>query len=113
MFQDKLDVLRSFKMDKLMEKWRSLNASVDYELNEANKFFYEKTLSVRPCMKTLFEDELDGVDFKNNKGEAKQFINQWVSNQTKDQINDLLSSDIADETKLILVNGIFLNLNIL
>lgn len=88
-----------------MEEWRSLNASVDYELNEANRFFYESTLPVRPCMKSVFKDELEPVDFKTDIQLAKQFIDLWVLNQTRNQINNLLeNADLADETKLVLVS---------
>lgn len=104
-FQDKLDVLQSFRMESEFEKMRSLNASVSYELNNANRFFYQQTTPVRECMKSLFKDELYGLDFKNDAANSKKFIDDWVSNQTRYQINDLLAnSDIPEDTKLILVN---------
>jgi len=88
-----------------MEEWRSLNASVDYELNEASRFFYQWDLHVRPCMEAEFKDELERVDFKSDPEKARQFINEWVSNQTSYQINELLgAADLEDDTKLVLVS---------
>jgi serine protease inhibitor len=105
---DKLDVLQSFRMESEFEKMRSLNASVSYELNNANRFFYQKTTPVRECMKSLFKDELYGLDFKNDAANSKKFIDDWVSNQTRYQINDLLANaDIPEDTKLILVNAMY------
>lgn len=104
--QDKLDVLQMYKMEAKFEKLRALNASVSYELNNVNRFFYQDDLPVKSCMKAIFDNELYSMNFKNDAQFAKNIINEWVSNQTKYQINDLLSDgDVSDETKLILVSA--------
>ncbi len=108
LFQDKLDLLRAFKIDREFEKMRSTNASVSYELNNVNRFFYEAILPARDCMKTLFSEEMAALDYKTNPSEALQTINNWVSNVTRDQIQEILSSsDVNEYTKLILVRTKF------
>ena len=104
-FQDKIEVLRMYTLEAGFEKMRALNASANYEFNNVNKFFYQEDLPVRECMKLLFKEELESLNFKNDPYFAKQIINEWVSNQTKYQINDLLSDNaVHEDTKLILVS---------
>lgn len=92
------------KLEAGFEKMRALNASANYEFNNVNKFFYQDDLAVRDCMKLLFKEELEALNFKYDSFSAKQIINEWVSNETKYQINDLLSdNDVHEDTKLILV----------
>lgn len=99
-----MDVLQSFRIDSEFEKMRFLNASVSYELNNVNRFFYQLNIPIRDCMKSLFKNELYGIDFKADVTQAKKFIDDWVSNETQHQINDLIANiDILEETKLILV----------
>lgn len=101
-------MLQMQKLEAEFEKMRALNSSVSYELNNVNRFFYQDDLPVRDCMKGLFQNELHSLNFKNDPYSAKQFINGWVSNQTKYQINDLLSEgDVSEDTKLILVRARF------
>lgn len=105
---DKLEVLRMYTLEAGFEKMRALNASANYEFNNVNKFFYENDLPVRECMKMVFKEELESLNFKYDPFLSKQIINEWVSNQTKYQINDLLSdSDVHEDTKLILVNAMY------
>lgn len=104
-FQDKLDVLQAFKLDSEFDKMRSLNGSASYEVRNVNRFFYEKSLSVRDCIGKLFHDELAPLDFKDNPAQSVQQINEWVSNQTKYQIKEILSdSDLSEDSKLVLVS---------
>lgn len=104
MLQDKLDVLQLFRIESEFEKMRFLNASVSYELNNANRFFYQLNIPIRDCMKSLFKNELYGIDFKTDVMQSKKFIDDWVSNQTQHQINDLIANiHVSQQTKLILV----------
>lgn len=105
---DKLDVLQLFRIESEFEKMRFLNASVSYELNNANRFFYQLNIPIRDCMKSLFKNELYGIDFKTDVMQSKKFIDDWVSNQTQHQINDLIANiHVSQQTKLILVNAMY------
>lgn len=50
-------------------------------------------------------------DFKVSPDKSRKDINDWVSNQTKSNINNLLPpNSITNETKMVLVNTIYLNM---
>lgn len=93
-------------MDTEFEKLRSLNGSSSYEMSNANKFFYERTLPVRECMKSVFTDEMAALNFKEQAEEAGHMINNWISNITRHQIDEILSEqDVDSNMKLILVSS--------
>jgi serpin B len=82
------------------------------ELDVANRLFGEKTLKFEPTylelMKATFAAPLEPLDFKGASGEARTHINDWVAQQTKDKIKDLLpSSGVTAGTRLVLVNAIY------
>lgn len=98
-------MLQAFKLDSEFDKMRLLNGSVSYEVRNVNRFFYEQSLSVRDCIGKLFQDELAPLDFKTQPSQSVQQINEWVSNQTKYQIKEILSnSDLSEDSKLVLVS---------
>ena len=50
------------------------------------------------------------VDYIEAAEEARQTINQWVSDQTEEKIKDLIQPGLIDElTRLVLVNAIYFN----
>lgn len=94
-----------YKYERELDKMRLINSSVNYEIANANKFFYQEDLPVRECMRKLLDKELVSADFRNNPYDSKEMINKWISNQTRYQINDFLSDDnVHEDTKLILVS---------
>lgn len=59
-------------------------------------------------MLDIFGDELQKVDFRANPNEVRIMINNWVSNNTKGQIQELIPADGIDETSdLVLVNAVY------
>lgn len=73
--QDKVDVLQAYKFDKLR--------GLPYEFSNANRIYTSKDLNVRDCVKDLFEDELEPIDFKKDPKAAVDKINNWVQKQTR------------------------------
>lgn len=48
------------------------------------------------------------MDFINSPDPSRKIINQWVSDETKDKINNLLpENSITSDTKMVLVNAIY------
>jgi serpin B len=48
------------------------------------------------------------VDFTNEAEQARKTINDWVSDETKDKVKDLLPEGVVDyKTRLVLVNAIY------
>lgn len=98
--QDKVDVLQAYKFDKLR--------GLPYEFSGANRIYTSTDLHVRDCMKELFEDEIEAIDFKKDPLEAINQINGWVEKQTRGKITDLLPADaVNDQTSLVLANAAY------
>ncbi|XP_067223916.1 leukocyte elastase inhibitor-like isoform X2 [Chanodichthys erythropterus] len=87
-------------------------AGAPYALSLANRLygeqscrFVEKFLS---DTKSLYQAELETVNFIGQADAARVNINSWVEKQTQEKIKDLLAKgDVNSLTKLVLVNAIY------
>lgn len=105
-FQDKVDIFRAYKFDKLATKIRASNAS--YDFTNANKIYVANQVSVRECIPNILGEELEKTDFRNDPEVARESINKWVENNTHNMIKDLLPQGTIDkETNLVLVNAAY------
>lgn len=82
------------------------------QLSIANSVWAEQTFSFLPdFLDTLAINYGAGIyqlDFINNPDPSRREINHWVSDETKDKINDLLpENSITSNTKMVLVNAIY------
>lgn len=82
------------------------------QLSIANSVWAEQTFTfLLDFLDTLSVNYGAGVhllDFINKPEPARKEINDWVSNETKDKINNLLpEGSINPETKMVLVNAIY------
>jgi serpin B len=82
------------------------------QLNIANAVWAEKTFSFLPeFLDTIAINYGAGVNlanFKNEPNQERTTINNWVSDQTEDKINDLLpDGSITTDTRMVLVNAIY------
>lgn len=101
-------------LDLALEK-EPINLDKDKEpmqLNIANAVWAEKTFSFLPeFLDTIAINYGAGVnlaDFKNEPNQERTTINNWVSDQTEDKINDLLpDGSITTDTRMVLVNAIY------
>ncbi len=88
-----------------------------YQLTVANALFGEATYPFAlPFQQTLAEAYGTGsvveCDFKGQPGAERRRINDWVSQQTRGRIADLLGSGaVSMDTRLLLVNAIYLKAN--
>jgi serpin B len=78
----------------------------------ANRLFGEKTYGFeKPFLDdtaTLFGAPLEPVDFRTQKEAARQRINGWVAERTRDRIKDLVpASGVSTDTRLALVNAVY------
>ncbi|XP_015190274.1 PREDICTED: serine protease inhibitor 3/4-like isoform X2 [Polistes dominula] len=90
---------------------KTLNAVTDVELRLANKVFVNKKFSVKPTFQQLTQDAFlstsQSLDFSQSLAAAST-INQWVEEQTKNRIKDLVKSDSLDGgTAMVLVNAVY------
>jgi serpin B len=82
------------------------------KLSIANSIWAEQTFSFQPdFLDTIALNYGAGVhlaDFVNQAEPARKAINGWVSDKTKDKINNLLPQDsVGPDTRLALVNAIY------
>lgn len=82
-------------------------------LSIANKLFAQKGYAFRPAFLSLvkqnFGAAFEPLDFVINASAATQHINQWVADQTRDRIRDLIPGGALDETtRLVLANALYL-----
>ena len=82
------------------------------QLSIANSVWAEQTFTFLPdFLDTLSVNYGAGIqlmDFINSPDPSRKIINQWVSDETKDKINNLLpENSITSDTKMVLVNAIY------
>ncbi|KAM3966466.1 serine protease inhibitor 6 [Aphomia sociella] len=103
---DKINLMTAYKVDKRSRLTN--NNSDSYEFTSANKLFLAKDLEVRQCLLDLFGEELEKLNFQENPGASRDYINEWVSRVTKNNIKDLIPADgITEATKLVLANAAY------
>lgn len=83
-----------------------------FELHIANSLWGQQGYTFRPeFLETLARSYGAGlrlVDFKRDVEAARQAINSWVSEQTKDKIKDLIPpGTLSDDARLVLANAIY------
>jgi serine protease inhibitor len=78
----------------------------------ANRLFGEKDYNFRPpfleLLKTNYHAPFEAMDFVRESAGATKTINDWVAEQTKQRIRDLIPSGALDRlTRLVLVNALY------
>lgn len=97
--------MQAYRMEKLFHAMRALNSSTDYEFSSVDRLFVSQRLPLQKCVADVFKDEVHKMDFVVDPELARLYINNWVANQTNEQIKDLIpSSMISYNTRLVLVN---------
>jgi len=79
----------------------------------ANRLFaqtgYDFRDSFRALVKKFYGAPFEPLDFRNDAAGATKHINQWVANQTRERIPDLIPPHGLNEaTRLVLANAIYL-----
>ncbi|KAM4664984.1 leukocyte elastase inhibitor-like [Discoglossus pictus] len=101
------DVHSGFK-----EVLAAMKTSDDYILYIANRFFGEQSFDfIQKYLedsKTYYGAELEAVNFFTNPESSRQHINEWVEDQTRGKIQELLpQNSISDITKLVIINAMY------
>jgi serpin B len=97
------------------ESGEAAPSSSDYDLHIVNSVWGEQTYPwAKPFLDILATNYGTGVyleDFLNHSEQARETINGWVSDETKDRINNLIPQGaIDDTTRMVLVNAMHLKL---
>ncbi len=82
------------------------------QLSVANALWPQKDYAFLPDYLALTKDfhgsEIHPVDYKSDPEGARQEINIWVEDQTKDKIKDLIAEGVLSaQTRLVLANAIY------
>lgn len=103
---DKINLMTAYKVDKRSRL--NNNNSVSYEFNSPNKLFVDNHFEVRQCMLDYFGEEIERLNFRDQPGLAREYINNWVAQMTKNHIKDLLPEDaLGIATKIVLANAAY------
>jgi serpin B len=97
--------------DKLRKDLVQSGKDGQFQLSIANALWGQKGYPFKPEFLKSIKDHFDGgleqVDFKQPEP-ARQTINNWVAEQTKDKIKDLIPTGIlTPATRLVLTNAIY------
>ena len=89
-------------------------ADEEFVLHIANSLWAEKEYDFREAFLELLARHYGAglrlVSFKTAPEDARQAINEWVSDQTEEKIQDLIpKGGITDLTRLVLANAIYFN----
>jgi serpin B len=87
-------------------------AEGQFQLNIANSLWGQTGYAFQPAFLDLLAENYGAglrlTDYKTAPEPARQAINQWVSDQTKDKIKDLIPAGaITPDTRLVLANAIY------
>ncbi|KAM4026598.1 leukocyte elastase inhibitor-like isoform 1-T2 [Anomaloglossus baeobatrachus] len=88
----------------------------DNVLMNVNKLFGEKTFHFLPTflkdMKNSYDAGLEQLDFQGDPETSRKYINDWITQQTREKIQQLLpDQSISSNTKLILANTLYFAAN--
>lgn len=94
---------------------RQLNIVGDpdkFQLSIANALWGQESLSFQKqflsCIAKHYEGELNLLDISSNPEAARQTINKWIENQTRNMIRNMLSpGSIGANTQLVLANAVY------
>ncbi len=104
------DVAAAF--GEIQRQLQDLQKNTGTELNTANALWAQEghpfLLDFLQTARRQFEARVEQADFKTQAEPVQNEINQWVSQQTKGKIADLLQpGDLNASTRLVLVNAIY------
>lgn len=84
------------------------------EISMANGIFVQQEYQIRPNFSVLAHDKfyanVTNMNFKQSTT-AANILNNWVSEETHGQINDLFNAQSIQGSKMVLVNAIYFNGN--
>ncbi|MFA7133712.1 MAG: serpin family protein [archaeon] len=106
------DLVRRSSFAKLFNLLSESANKLNYELSVSNTLWNEKTYEFKKSFYDVINNyyyaKSTPVDFINYPEEQRELINDWVEENTKSKIKDILpEKSITDETKLVLANAIY------
>lgn len=105
---------KSMRASQLANSINELSKQVDqYELSNANSLWIDNSFTISPRYQATITDNyrptiVEPADFRNQANAERLRINQWVTDQTRDKIRDIIPQGTIDEmTRLVIANAIY------
>ena len=97
--------MQAYKLVKFTRQLMRVAGLVKYDFDIANRMYFDEKEEVRPCMKDIFSEDIEMVDFAFKPDEARKSINQWVEDVTRNKIQDFATPDMINgQTRMALVS---------
>lgn len=104
--QDKAEVMNAYHAEKRYRERIAKESPVEF--TSVDRLYFSKEVELEDCIKDLFSEELNVLDFQSDPEKCLQEINKFVEDVTKGNIKDLLSKgDITTETRITLANAAY------
>ncbi|XP_046648057.1 serine protease inhibitor 88Ea-like [Daphnia pulicaria] len=105
---DKVGAVQAYKLVKFTRQLMRVAGLVKYDFDIANRFYFNEDENIRPCIKDIFNEDIEMLNFAFQPAESRTRINQWVEDITRNKIKDLVTSDtINANTRIALVNAAY------
>ncbi|KAG4080758.1 hypothetical protein HA402_005938 [Bradysia odoriphaga] len=102
----KFDVMQAYRLEESLRQRRAANSSVIFRT--ADKVFVAKEAGFKECMKDLFHEEFESLDFQKDAENSRVYINKFVENVTDNNIKDILiPGTITQATDLVVANAAY------
>lgn len=105
---------KSAEAKKLADRINELSKQVDqYELTNANSLWIDQSFKISSKYQSVVTENyrpaaVIAADFRNKPEAERLRINQWVSDQTREKIRDILSTGTVNTlTRLVIANAIY------
>jgi serpin B len=87
------------------------NPSIFSNMSYANRLYAQNDSEILPEYLAILSDnydtEIESVDFEKNAESVRREINQYVEDETRNKIKDLLPENSLNGAKMVLVNAIY------
>lgn len=100
----KVGAVQAYKLVKFTRQLMRVAGLVKYDFDIANRLYFNEDENIRTCMKDIFSEDIEKLNFSFQAAEARTKINQWVEDVTRNRIKDLVTPDtINANTRIALV----------
>jgi len=104
----KSSVLKTYMFDRAYQAVRERTPNLGYTFLHANKIYMDNKLNMNQCLRLTLADQIEPVDFRTKSLEIRKLINNWVSETTNGNIQDLIPNGYIDySTRATIVNAAY------
>lgn len=99
--------MQAYKLVKFTRQLMRVAGLVKYDFDIVNRVYFNKDENIRQCMKDIFNEDIELLDFVSQAEEARNKINAWIEGVTHDKIKEFATPDVINgNTRMALVRTI-------